>query len=194
MPFVAFAAPDGSGWGLAIGTARALDPGLGPEVDGQVEQLMGAAGALASGTVDDVPALIGTLPELPRGSSLRLAVALFADGRVLGLHALRPRRARGHDRDEIEAFVQEDTIPRPVDDPRLSVTFDGAGHPIRVGLEMWLVPAEEDGYDAPRRAIGEVDGPAVELALGAFVAVAHRVRWRSRGEDGRGWFVLVRER
>jgi hypothetical protein len=156
---------------------------------------MNATGGLTAGTVDDVPALSGTLPGLPRGSSLRLAVALFDHGRVFGLSAVRPRRAQGHDHDEYEAVVQEEGASRTVDDPRLSVTIDAAGHPRRVGLELWLAPAAEEGHDFPRRAAGEVEKmSAVELELGELSAAAHRVRWRSRGEGGSGWFVLVQGR
>ena len=194
LPFVAFAAPDGSGWGLALGAARALDPDLRPEVTDEVDRLMSAAGELTAGTVNDGPALSGILPELPPGSSLRLAVALFEHARVFGLSALRARRARGHDHDEINAMVQEESASRPVDDPRLSVTLDAASHPRRVGLELWLAPAEEEGYDFARRAAGEVESPATPLELREHTAAAHRVRWRSRGEDGSGWFVIVRGR
>jgi hypothetical protein len=198
LPFVAFAAPDGSGWGLALGPERVLDPGLRPEVADELPRLMSAAGELTALTVNDVPALSGTLPELQRGSSLRLAVALFDHGRVFGLSALRPRRARGHDQDEYQALVQEEGAAWPVDDPRLSVTSDAAARPLRVGLELWLAPAEEQSdeptYDFPRRAAGQVEPAGTELVLGELTATAHRVRWRSRGEDGSGWFVIVQAR
>lgn len=196
VPFVAFASPDGSGWGLALGGGQTLDPELEPELTGEITPLLAATdpglAAATPATVGGAPALTGTVPNPRDGDSLRLAVALFDHGRALGLSALRPRRARGHDRDVIEAVVYEDGASPPVDDPRLSVTLGAGGVPQRVGLELWLAPAEDEGYDFPRRAAGEILQPALELGLDEFRATAHRVRWRSRGEDGSGWFVLMR--
>ena len=217
---IAFAVPDGSRAGLALEDRLVFAPDDPTDAAAEIEleadaatvrsgertlraTLRGTAEAdLRGGQLegeDDTGAIAGTVPAPDSGESLRLAVAVFPGARMFGLAARRPRRAGGHDRDELTALVVEADAARAVEDPRLSVTLDARDVPRRVGLELWLATEieDEDGaerYEPPRRAAGEVSGPPVGFDVAGLAAAAHPVRWRSRGDDGFGWFVLVHGR
>ncbi len=219
LPLFAFATPDGSRAGLALGDRFVATPDGPAEATAEVELGEDAAtlrageltlraalrrpapGELGAGPLDgdgEAGAVAGAVPAPDRGESLRLATAVFPGARAFGLAARRPRRARGHDRDELAALVVEAEVPRPVEDPRLSVTLDGHGVPLRIGLELWLAieppedeEAEAEPYEPPRRASGEVSDSPARFTVSGVSAEAYPVRWRSRGEDGFGWFVLV---
>ena len=194
LPFVAFADPGGTVCGLAVGDAPLIGTDVPDPAAGEVAGALADAGsAFRAITIADLPAVSGTLPHPAGADSLRLAVALFGE-RSFALSGLRPRRARGHDRDEIQAVVYEAGEARPVEDPRVSVTFAGTGDPRRVGLELWLQESEDGTFEFPRRAAGEIHSGPVELQSSAVTGVAHPVQWRSRGEDGSGWFAVLRAR
>jgi hypothetical protein len=177
--FVMSADPDG---GPAQLTYFANPNAISPSADGPGDWLR----------VEDEGAVLGAPPYPHGGESLRIAVALLPAGRTLALAALRPGRAKGNDRDEIEAVVHEDDETRLVDDPRFSVTLDGGGAPRRVGLELWLTRGEgENEHQYARRAAGEVAGEPLEQELDGVHAVAHPIQWRSAGETGSGWFVVL---
>ncbi len=82
--------------------------------------------------------------------SLRLFAAWFPAGHEIALVSARPRGAKGHDRDSVDVVARGEEHPLVID-PRLSTTYDDAGAPRRVGLELWLGD-EEDGRPlaAPR--------------------------------------------
>ncbi|MDE3132459.1 MAG: hypothetical protein KGL15_00165 [Acidobacteriota bacterium] len=118
--------------------------------------------------------------------SLRLFAAWFGGGHELAVLSSRPKGAKGHDRDSLAAVARGEEQPLVVD-PRLSTTYDTAGVPLRVGLELWL-GADADGELAPRRVAG--------LATGSRVArdglSAHAFECVSRGEPGAGIYLLLR--
>jgi hypothetical protein len=74
-----------------------------------------------------------------------------------------------------------------IDDPRLSTTYDGDGHPRRAGLELWV--GEDDGY--PRHATGEVICGST-LDLGQLRLDCAFVRWRMDGRSGCGRYDVLR--
>ena len=118
--------------------------------------------------------------------SLRLFGAWFAGGREVGVLSSRPKGAKGHDRDSLAVVARGEEHPLVLD-PRLSTTYDEAGAPIRVGLELWL-GEDADGELSPRRVAG--------LATGSHVASdglsAYALQCVSRGEPGAGIYLLLR--
>jgi hypothetical protein len=119
--------------------------------------------------------------------SLRLFAAWFPAGHEIAMVSARPKGAKGHDRDRLDVVARGEEHPLVID-PRLSTTYDEAGAPRRVGLELWLGD-DPDGEDLwPRRVAGTATGSRVAgdgLSAYAFECV-------SRGEPGAGIYVLLR--
>jgi hypothetical protein len=125
--------------------------------------------------------------------SLREVFVWFGPDDGLALSAVRPRGAKGHDRDLLAAAVFDPAGAVVVADPRLSTTYTASGRPARVGLELWLEQDDsEEQY--PRRAAGEAVGASAGGQLGAVTLEAHLMRCRSRGEEGIGVYLLARPR
>lgn len=120
--------------------------------------------------------------------SLRLFAAWFAAGHEIALLSARPKGVKGHDRDSVGVVARGEEHPRVVD-PRLSTTYDDAGAPRRVGLELWLADDEDDDELWPRRVAGSSTGSSIAgegLSAYAFECV-------SRGEPGAGVYLLLRD-
>jgi hypothetical protein len=131
--------------------------------------------------------------ELGALDSIREVSAWFAPGDGLALTAIRPRGAKGHDRDLVVASVLDPAGAVGVADPRLSTTYTAAGRPARVGLELWL-QQEDSEEQYPRRAAGEALGAAAAGSLASVTLEAELLRCRSRGEEGVGVYLLARPR
>jgi hypothetical protein len=119
--------------------------------------------------------------------SLRLFAAWFPAGHEIALVSARPRGSKGHDRDNLDVIARGEEHPVVID-PRLSTTYDDAGAPRRVGLELWLGDDPESDDVWPRRVAGTATGSSVAadgLSAYAFECV-------SRGEPGAGIYVLLR--
>jgi hypothetical protein len=135
--------------------------------------------------------------------SVRAVSGWFSEGDGFAVASIRPRRARGHDRDRLEGVLFESGSALPIVEPRLSTTYDGAGLPARAGLELWLTSGEEEpDEDAnpamhfPRRAAGEALGAAAAAVADAAAALpgaprelrADLFRWHLRGHEGVGFY------
>lgn len=134
----------------------------------------------------DVAGLRSGAIALAGGDSLRVFGAWFPADHQIGMIASRPKGAKGHDRDRI-AVVARGEEHSLIVDPRLSTTYDGAGAPRRVGLELWLGD-EPEGDLWPRRVAGSSTGSSVAgagLSAYAFECV-------SRGEPGAGIYLVLR--
>jgi hypothetical protein len=141
----------------------------------------------------DSPGLRGAHDVEFRGyKSIRSVAAWFDSGEGIALLALRPRKAKGHNRDLVTAALLGSGAATLVEDPRLSTTYGPDGAPARAGLELWLDEEESERY--PRRAAGEA------IAAGGLVSDqnlelrAELFRWRRRGEDGAGVYLLAQAR
>lgn len=125
--------------------------------------------------------------------SLRSVSAWFPDGPGVALTGARPRKAApNHDRDELWAALWEPD-PRPVDEPRLSTTYDATGHQRRAGLELWLNDPEHPDEDAlfARRAAGHaLCGSSLEL--GPLRLDCAFFRWTMEGAAGIGRYDVLR--
>jgi hypothetical protein len=129
--------------------------------------------------------------DLDRYESIRSVSTWFASDDGLTLTAFRPRKSRSHDGDVVAASVIAPDGALPVEDPRLSTTYDEQGWPMRAGLELWLA-GEEPERQYPRRASGEAAGARAEARLGELELRAEPFRWHSRDRDGAGVYLLAR--
>jgi hypothetical protein len=149
---------------------------------GGVEYMVDCAGARTS---DDRGA------ELQSLDSVRSLSALFEGNQGLSLLSCRPRGATGHEHDQLTAAVCENGSCLAVTDPRLSTTYTSDGLPARVSLELWLGEGEAQYL---RRAAGEALAPVAAVHAEDLEAVLAPFRWRSRGLEGRGVYLLARPR
>jgi hypothetical protein len=139
----------------------------------------------------DLPGLELTcsVPPLDELDSLRQVLAWFADDDALAVSSGRPRKAAGHDRDEVLAAMIEPDGPLAIDEARLSTTYASGGRARRMGLELW--PAgEEDNY--PRRAAGEASQPPTEARAGGALLEIYPMRCHRAGRDGAGVYLIAR--
>jgi hypothetical protein len=163
--------------------------------------LVRATGTLAADGGDrslDAPGWRAAVDEPPAAGeldSLRLVAAWFGDDEGLALLAVRPRKARGQENDEVTAALIESGAAGDVADARLSTTYSGDGVPARAGVELWVSEPAEDpevAGERPHRLAGEVAGPPVAFADQGIEFSAQPFRWHSHGRDGAGVYLLGR--
>jgi hypothetical protein len=128
-------------------------------------------------------------PDRKRFGALRALSGWFGQEDGLALLAVRPRRARGHDSELLDAVLIEGGVAVRVTEPRLSSTYTSDGVPTRVGLELWI--GEEDGEQYPRRAAGETLGRSLVCDDSLR---SELLRLRMRGRQGTGVYELVQTR
>ena len=123
---------------------------------------------------------------------LARTVSAWLEGpRGVALSAVRPADAEGHDEESLTAFLvepdEEGPRPIPVEEPRLSTTYDSEGRQRRAGLELWVGADDE----LPRRLSGEaVCGTSMELGrLRLDCAFFH---WTMEGDAGVGRYDVLR--
>lgn len=133
----------------------------------------------------DVGGVRGDALAADGADSLRLFAAWFPAGHEIALLSGRPKGAKGHDRDSLAVVALGEEHPFVID-PRLSTTYDSAGAPFRVGLELWLGD-EPEGDLWPRRVAGGATGSS---AASAGVS-AYAFECVSRGEPGAGVYLLL---
>ena len=89
--------------------------------------------------------------DLAKLESVRAVSTWFEPDEGLALIAFRGRKAKPHDGDVVTAAVLGPEPSAPVEDPRLSTTYDAGGWPVRAGLELWLAgDGEEEQFPAAR--------------------------------------------
>jgi hypothetical protein len=130
-------------------------------------------------------------PDWERIEVARTLSAWLGEDLTVSLTAIRPAGGKDHARDAIAATIlgrdPESGEPAAVSvaDPRLSTTYDTAGHTRSAGLELWV----DDDY--PRRAAGEVVC-GTTLDLGRLRLDAAFFRWRMEGRTGVGRYDVLR--
>ncbi len=129
----------------------------------------------------------------PDWNALERATSLSGwihEDRAFVLQAVMPDDAQGHDAEAVTLVSLEagenGSAVLPALDPRLSTTFDAAGHHRRAGLEFWL---DEEGY--ARRAAGEVLC-GTTLELGRLQLESAFFTWTMNGERGVGRYEILR--
>lgn len=168
-----------------------------------LDQLCAVSGRIAVGATEDEIDCLGWRTradgnfDLSQIDTIRQTCGWFDPADGVSLLALRPRKARGQDTDLVAATVLEQEPPPRVEDPRLSSTYDAAGVPARVGLELWFAhdeagedTDEEGRREFPRRAAGETVGDGLAWDAGEFKMRAVPLEWHSRGTDGTGVYLL----
>ena len=126
-------------------------------------------------------------PDPRRIELARTLSAWFDEDRAMTLTAVRPAKSKGHLEEALTGFLVEDGTPLPIDDPRLSTTYDGERRQRRAGLELWM---DEEGEYA-RRAAGEVLC-ATTLDLGEHQLDSAFFGWRMEGRSGVGCYDVLR--
>jgi hypothetical protein len=146
----------------------------------------------------DAPGWVAAISELPAAGeldSLRLITAWFGDDEGVALLALRPRKARGQESDDIFASLTESAVARSVADPRLSTTYNGDGVPARAGIELWVSEPGEDPEaptERPLRLAGEAAGAPAAFGDQGLDLRAQPFRWHGYGRNGTGVYLLGR--
>jgi hypothetical protein len=121
-------------------------------------------------------------------ASARIVAGWLDDGASVALVAVRPRNASHQDGDRVTAAVFDLEQWVAVTDPRLSTAYDGSGMPTRTNLELWVGEGENE---FPRRAAGEVSGPAASVSADGLALQALPLACHSRGREGAGVYALV---
>ena len=120
--------------------------------------------------------------------SVRGVTGWFAPDEAFTLLALRAPRSRGQESDLMAATLFDPDGWVPVIDPRLSTTYDGAGVPTRVNLELWVSQGDNE---FPRRAAGEAAARGATVQAAGMEMRAIPLRCHSRGREGGGVYVLA---
>ena len=127
---------------------------------------------------------LATEPDWKQFEAVRVVSARFDDGRSLGVAALRPRGARGHDEDVVIArLLDAEGEPTAISEALVSVEYDAAGAPRRLGIELWPEPES-----APLRIAADRVGNA-EPGGDGLVAVP--MAFRVGGIGGAGLYELL---
>jgi hypothetical protein len=128
-------------------------------------------------------------PDWDRIELARTVAAWTEDGPAAALCAVRPTGAGHHADERAWAVVWEPGGLLPIDDARLSTTYDADGRMRRAGLELW---PHENGDDAwARRGAGEVICGS-SLDLGGLRLDCSFFRWHLEGRDGVGRYDVLR--
>jgi len=121
---------------------------------------------------------------------LARSVAAWTDaGPSATLSAVRPTGARHHAEEAVWAALWEAGGPLPIDEGRLSTTYDADGRMRRAGLELW--PVEDGDESWVRRGAGEVMCGS-SLDLGPLRLDCSFFRWHLEGRDGVGRYDILR--
>jgi len=152
-----------------------------------VELDAAALGSLGADAPADSPWTLTSAPDWNAYEALRLLAAVFADGSVAALVALRPRGAQGHDADGVTAvLVDRGTSVESALEALVSTELDGDSRVRRVGVELWT--SEEP---PPRRLAADRTHTARSDA-GGLVRESALMAARLDGETGTAVFEVLR--
>jgi hypothetical protein len=142
----------------------------------------------AEGEPTSSPWALESQPDWDGLEGIRLVSAHFEDGGALGFVAVRPVAARGHGDDVVVArLIDAEGEETTTSDALLSVEYDAAGAPRRLGLEVWPEPDA-----APLRVAADRDANAGAPQADGREAVA--MSFRLQGTPGAGLFEVLRGR
>ena len=119
-------------------------------------------------------------------AAVRLLSAEFKDRSVLGVVAVRPTGASGHDEEHLAAVLRrKDDEPEP-EQILLSTEYGSDGEPARIGIELHLRDEE-----APLRGAGDARGSRVTEEDGVRRSVTE-LTMRLDGTEGSGTFEILK--
>jgi hypothetical protein len=125
-------------------------------------------------------------PDWDRVEGIRLVSALFDDGTMLGVAAVRPRGASGHGDDAVAARVLDaDGTRTSTTDALVSVEYDSSRRPRRIGIEL-----RPDPDSSPLRVAADRESDAQPHVAGGREALP--MAFRLDGGPGRGQYETVR--
>jgi hypothetical protein len=194
---------DGRGWRLSgEGFELHVEPGgedLAPASADPSESITGfqdlcrVQGTVTLGGVERGVDCVGTCclidgVDARSLGSARAVSGWFGDDHAFMLLALRTSGSVGQEAELVAATLFDPDGWVPVDDPRLSTTYTGAGVPARANLELWIGDGENE---FPRRAAGEAVGEGAELQSNGLDLRVVPLRCHSRGQEGSGVYVLA---
>lgn len=124
-------------------------------------------------------------PSWEELDALRTVSVLVDEEHAFLALARRPRGARGHGQELVNAYLWREGSLLPVEDARISTVYDGEGRQRSAGLELWLA-----GEEWPRRGSGTVTAGS-SLQLEGLRVHAAVFRWRLEGREGVGGYELM---
>lgn len=188
------AGPDGAS--VATGTQLSVEPvpsttatAEGPDLL-ELCRVRGRINVEGADRELDLPGVQCAALNAGKLGSVRLLGVWFPDGRSMALAAVRPKSTSGQDRDQVVVLGSGEEQPLVIE-PRLSTTYDAAGAPRRVGVELWLAESG-DGEQRSRRVAAEATGGSLTMSEGAAPVAAYALRCHSRGAVGTGVYALLR--
>jgi hypothetical protein len=199
------AEPEGGRWEISLARSftavlEALGPAIGFAAGSRREWLCRLSGSVRAGGADVALSGFGRVAlgsaDLD-GVGLRRAVwGCFGEELAFALNAERPRRARGHGDERLEAFVARGAplVASAVHEPRLSSTYGPDGALRRAGIEFWESDEDEG---RPLRiagesvAVGELESVGGGGAQRTSVSVAFLVCHHAHA-TGVGSYEIVR--
>jgi hypothetical protein len=129
-------------------------------------------------------------PDWERIELARSVAAWTGAGGAASVASVRPAGARHHADEAVWGALWEPEGLLPLEDARLSTTYDADGRTRRAGLELW--PAENGGRDgSARRGAGEVLCGS-SLDLGELRLDLAFFRWHLEGRAGVGRYDVIR--
>jgi hypothetical protein len=180
--------------------ARSAPAVLGPETEiarlagmEGYEQLCSVTGTVTTGGRSHEVRCLGQrghvwgTPDWKRIELARTLSAWLGADRAIMLATARPARARGHGEEAAAGWLVEGDVPRAIEDPRLSTTYDGALRQQRAGLELWM----DEGSEFAHRASGKVlCGTTIDL--GDVRLDSAFFGWKMEGREGVGRYDVMR--
>jgi hypothetical protein len=127
-----------------------------------------------------------------RLESVRQVAGWFEQHDGFALLAVRPKGARGQERDQLTATLFGPEGAKPVADPRLSTTYTGSEQPSRASVELWVDTENDPETQYPRRAVGEALAAPAQASAGPLALQARPFRWYSGGLEGAGMYLIGR--
>lgn len=138
---------------------------------------------LVLGEGDEARWRLSSEPDWKRFEAARVVSVRFDDGRSLGVAALRPRGARGHDEDVVIArLLNPEGESTAISEALVSVEYDSEGAPRRLGIELWPEPES-----APLRVAADRVGDTEPGDRRLAVPMSFRVE----GVSGAGLYELL---
>lgn len=181
---------DGERWraSVADGFEVELEPvAEAVRLAGATTRLCRATGTAAGRAIEGLGTVTETheAPAWEELDAIRGLSAIFDEAHAILAVAQRPRGARAHGEEQVEAVLIDEGELHSVEDARLSTVYDGEGRQRSCGLELWL-----PGQDFPRRAFGTVVS-GTTLQLEQLRVNASVFAWRMEGREGAGAYDLV---
>ena len=135
-------------------------------------------------------------PDWDRIGLARSVSCWLGEDLAVSVVAIRPAKGKAHGDELVAATLLEaggngddsaGPVARPVEDPRLTTTYDGEGRQRHAGLELWVAKDDQLPWHIAGEAIC-----GTSLDLGRLRLDCAFFRWRGRGREGVGRYDVMR--